>query len=241
MQLIRSVFFNIIFFATIAIAVVVGRPLALFDKRSYVFGFWRYLSVILNAITVKIGGINYIVENEENILQEPAIYAIRHESVWETLILIHKFKEPIFVLKEELLNIPLFGALSRKAGTISIDRNKGAESLKNAIGQVTEAVAQGHPVIIFPEGTRMVYGEYAPLKRGIALFYKKTNCRVVPVIHNAGSLWPRRKFIKKQGTIVVKFLNPIIPGLTDDEFMDRLNNVFSSEIKRLETSQKASA
>ncbi|MDR2645730.1 MAG: 1-acyl-sn-glycerol-3-phosphate acyltransferase [Holosporaceae bacterium] len=195
--------------------------------------------MILNVVTTKIGGINYIVENEENILREPAIYAIRHESVWETLVLIYKFKEPIFVLKEELLNIPLFGALSRKAGTISIDRNKGAESLKNAISQVTEAVVRGHPVIIFPEGTRMAYGEYAPLKRGIALFYKKTNCRVVPVIHNAGNFWPRRKFVKKQGTIVVKFLNPIIPGLTDNEFMNRLNNVFSSEIKKLEISQKA--
>jgi 1-acyl-sn-glycerol-3-phosphate acyltransferase len=241
MQLIRAVFFNIIFFATIAVAVAVWYPLTFFNKQKYVFAFWRYLSVILNAVTTKIGGINYVVENEENISQEPAIYAIRHESVWETLILIHKFKEPIFVLKEELLNIPLFGALSRKAGTISIDRNKGTESLKNAINQVTDAVAHGHPVIIFPEGTRMAYGEYAPLKRGIALFYKKTNCCVIPVIHNAGSLWPRRKFIKKQGTIIVKFLNPIIPGLTDNEFMDRLNNVFSSEIKKLETSQKALA
>ncbi|MDR0580536.1 MAG: 1-acyl-sn-glycerol-3-phosphate acyltransferase [Holosporaceae bacterium] len=218
-----------------------GYPLVFFNKQRYIFGFWRYLSAILNAVTAKIGGINYIIENEENILQEPAIYAIRHESVWETLILIHKFKEPIFVLKEELLNIPLFGALSRKAGTISIDRNKGVESLKNAISQVTKAVEQGHPVIIFPEGTRMAYGEYAPLKRGIALFYKKTNCRVVPVIHNAGSLWPRRKFIKKQGTIMVKFLNPIVSGLSDNEFMDRLNNVFSSEIKKLEAPQKALA
>ncbi|MDR0753704.1 MAG: 1-acyl-sn-glycerol-3-phosphate acyltransferase, partial [Holosporaceae bacterium] len=170
---------------------------------------------------------------EENILKEPAIYAIRHESIWETLILIHKFKEPVFVLKEELLKIPLFGTLSKKAGAIAIDRNNGVKSLKSIVGQVEAAITQGHPVIIFPEGTRMLSGVYAPLKRGIALFYKKANCHVVPIIHNSGRCWPRRRFIKRPGMITVKIINPIRPGLSSDEFMDKLNDVFSTEVKKL--------
>jgi 1-acyl-sn-glycerol-3-phosphate acyltransferase len=90
-------------------------------------------------------------------------------------------------------------------------------------------------VVIFPEGTRMACGEYAPLKKGISLFYKKADCPVVPVIHNSGRFWPRRGFVKKPGVVVVKFLDPILPGLSKDEFIDKLNYVFSTEIEKLKT------
>jgi 1-acyl-sn-glycerol-3-phosphate acyltransferase len=192
------------------------------------------LSRILGFITAKIGGIRFVIENEHNIINEPAIYAIRHESTWETLMLIYKFKNPIFVLKQELLNVPLFGTLSKKTGTIAIDRSNGTRSLIGVLGKVEDSIANGHTVVIFPEGTRMSYGKFVPLKRGIALFYKKANCPVIPVIHNSGCFWPRRGFIKKPGVITVKFLDPIAPGLSKDEFMDRLNNIFDTEIKKLE-------
>ncbi|MDR0968657.1 MAG: 1-acyl-sn-glycerol-3-phosphate acyltransferase, partial [Holosporaceae bacterium] len=130
--------------------------------------------------------------------------------------------------------IPLFGKLAKKVGTIAVDRENGAKSLMNAVGKVEKAIANGHPVIIFPEGTRAAYGVFSPLKRGISLFYKKAGCPVVPVVHNAGRFWPRRGFIKKPGTIVVKFLDPIATGLSKDEFMDKLNATFCSEIKKLE-------
>ncbi|MDR2724329.1 MAG: 1-acyl-sn-glycerol-3-phosphate acyltransferase [Holosporaceae bacterium] len=236
MQIIRSALFNIIFFSTITVIVILGYPLVFFNNPKYIFAFWHYLSIILKFIIAKIGGINDIVENEKNILQEPAIYAIRHESVWETLILINRFKEPIFLLKEELLRIPIFGALAKKAGAIAIDRNNGVKSLKEIVEQVKVSISQRHPVIIFPEGTRMAFGEFSNLKRGIALIYRKTGCPVVPVIHNSGRFWPRRRFIKRSGTIVVKFLDPIMPGLTNDEFMNKLNCIFSTEIKKMETS-----
>ena len=233
MKLIRSILFNIVFFSTITVAVILGYPLIFFNNQKYIFAFWHHLSVILDFVTAKIGNINYTIINEENILKEPAIYAIRHESIWETLILIHKFEKPVFVLKEELLKIPLFGTLSKKAGAISIDRNNGVKSLKSIVGQVKAAITQGHPVVIFPEGTRMPSGVYAPLKRGIALFYKKANCRVVPIIHNSGQFWPRRRFIKRPGMIIVKIVNPIVPGLSSNEFIDKLNDVFSEEVKKL--------
>jgi 1-acyl-sn-glycerol-3-phosphate acyltransferase len=217
-----------------ATVLLLGYPLRFLNDQKYVFIFWRCLSIIIGFISDKIGGIKYVVEGENNLLKEPAIYAIRHESTWETLVLISKFKEPIFVLKEELLKIPLFGILSKKAGTIAVDRDNGTKSLMKALGKVEAAIASGHPVIIFPEGTRMAHGEYVPLKRGIALFYSKANCQVVPVIHNSGRFWPRRGFIKKPGVITVKFLDPIAPGLSKNEFMDKLNGAFSSELKKLE-------
>jgi 1-acyl-sn-glycerol-3-phosphate acyltransferase len=232
MLIARSILFNVLFFFTIAVAMAAGFPLIFLDKK-YVFIFWRYLSIVLGFITEKVAGIKYVVENEENILPGPVIYAIRHESIWETLILISRFENPVFVLKEELLKIPLFGAMSKKAGAIAIDRNNGARTLVDAIGKVEDSLVNGHPVIIFPEGTRMTSGEHISLKRGIVWFYEKANCPVVPVIHNSGKFWPRRGFLKKPGTIAVKFHNPINPGLSRDQFMDKLNEIFSQEIERL--------
>jgi 1-acyl-sn-glycerol-3-phosphate acyltransferase len=174
-----------------------------------------------------------MIENRHNILDVPAIYAIRHESTWETLVLIQLFRQPIFVLKKELLKIPLFGIISKKAGVIEIDRENGIESLINATRRIQQSLAKGHPVIIFPEGTRVPSGSHAELKRGISLFYRQANCAVVPVVHNSGKFWPRHGFVKMPGKIVVKFLDPIQPGLSQDEFMNRLNDVFYSEIENL--------
>jgi 1-acyl-sn-glycerol-3-phosphate acyltransferase len=234
MLFIRSVLFNVVFFSAMAVMFVAGYPLRFAKNESkYIFMFWHCLSRVLRFITATIGGIKFVVENENNILKEPAIYAIRHESTWETLTLISKFHRPIFILKKELLDIPLFGVLSKKAGTIAIDRSNGTRSLIDVLEKVERAIGNGHPVIIFPEGTRMQHGVYVPLKRGISLFYKKANCAVVPVIHNAGRFWPRRGFIKKPGVITVKFLDPIAPGLSKDEFMDKLNQTFITEIEKL--------
>ncbi|MDR2068191.1 MAG: 1-acyl-sn-glycerol-3-phosphate acyltransferase [Holosporaceae bacterium] len=232
MLLIRSLIFNAVFFATITAALFLGMPLVFFDKK-YIFAFWKRLSLILNFITEKIGGISFTVDNEQNLLQEPAIYAMRHESTWETLILIHKFKDPIFILKKELLRIPLFGTLSRKAETIAIDRNHGIKALMYAARRVEKFIKNGRQIVIFPEGTRSLPGQYVPLKRGVAMFYEKSNCPVVPVIHNAGTFWPRRGFIKKPGIINVNFLTPIAAGLSRDEFMDKLNDAFRREIERV--------
>ncbi|MDR1561361.1 MAG: 1-acyl-sn-glycerol-3-phosphate acyltransferase [Holosporaceae bacterium] len=232
MLVIRSIIFNIIFFTVLTLALFFGIPLRFFEKK-YTYIFWKYLSLVLDFITSKIGGISFIVENEENLLNEPAIYAIRHESAWETLILIHKFEEPIFILKKELLNVPLFGTLARKAETIEIDRENGVETLVNAVHKVEKLISEGHPIIIFPEGTRASPGKYIPIKRGIALFYKKTNCPVVPVIHNSGTFWPRHGFIKKPGKIRVKFLSPIAPGLSPNVFISKLNDMFGSEIEKM--------
>jgi 1-acyl-sn-glycerol-3-phosphate acyltransferase len=209
-------------------------PLVIFRKE-WIYKFWRLFSKTIDFLTQNILGIRYKIENEHNLLQQPAIYAVRHESTWETLVLIHKFQRPTFVLKKELLQIPIFAQLSRRVGTIGIDRKNGVRALISAARKVEKAIAEKHPVIIFPEGTRARTGEHIPLKRGIAFFYRKSNCPVVPVIHDAGKFWPRGGFLKKSGIVTVKFLDPIPPGLSQEEFMNRLNEVFHTEIEKLKT------
>lgn len=232
MNAIRSCIFNVLLFATLALLSVLGSPLILFDKK-YVSIFWEHLSLLIDYITKYVAGISYKIESPKNILSVPAIYAVRHESVWETLILIHFFHRPIFVLKKELMQIPFFGLMAKKVGCISVDRENGVRSLIQATKLVEKTILSGSPVIIFPEGTRVPSGSHVDLKRGIAMFYRKTNCPVVPVIHNSGRFWSRHSFIKKPGTISLKFLDPIPPGLDQKEFMSRLEKVFYEEVEKL--------
>jgi 1-acyl-sn-glycerol-3-phosphate acyltransferase len=227
--MIRSLLFNILYFLFVFLCVLFGQLV----PRRHIFKFWRFLSCGLDFISQKVAGITYSIENQENIPNVPAIYAIRHESAWETLVLIQLFKEPIFVLKKELLHIPLFGRLARRAESIAVDRENGAHAMITALKSMKKCIDDDHAVIVFPEGTRVAPGECVEIKRGIAFFYKKINCPVVPIIHNSGRFWPRRGFFKKPGNITVRVMKPLEPGLDVDEFMTQLTNVFHSEIKKL--------
>lgn len=232
----RSLCFNIVFFSVMSFMLVSGRIFMSFvrdTRQKYIFGFWSCLSKLLGFLSDKLIGISYHIENEENIPDGPAIFAMRHESVWETLILICKFKKPIFVLKKELLDIPLFGYLARRSNSIPIDRKNGMRSLMEASRKVEQAIAEGHHVIIFPEGTRVANGSHAELKRGISFFYRRNKCPVIPVVHNSGKFWPRRSFLKKSGDISVVFCEPIQPGLSAEDFMEKLNSVFYNEVEKL--------
>jgi 1-acyl-sn-glycerol-3-phosphate acyltransferase len=132
-----------------------------------------------------------------------------------------------------LLNIPLFGRLAKRAQTIAVDREHGAHAMIMALRAIQKLINDGHPIIVFPEGTRVTSGECVEIKRGIAFFYKKINCPVVPIVHNAGRFWPRRGFFKKPGNITLRVMEPLAPGLNVNEFMDRLTNVFHAEVKKL--------
>jgi 1-acyl-sn-glycerol-3-phosphate acyltransferase len=131
------------------------------------------------------------------------------------------------------LYIPLFGRLAKRAKTIAIDRENGVQAMITALKSMQEHINNGHPIIVFPEGTRVTTGECVEIKRGIAFFYKKINCPVVPIIHNSGKFWPRHGFFKKPGIITVRVMKPLESGLTVDEFMNRLTNIFHVEIKKL--------
>lgn len=232
-DIIRSIIFNAIFYVVFFLFLFFGMAAIPFDKK-YVYKFWHYLSHILDLIIQNFAGITYTIEHSERISQDtPAIYAIRHESTWETLVMIQYFYEPIFVVKKELLSIPFFGALSKKIDTIDVNRDNGVRALMDAVKRVEGAISSGHPVVMFPEGTRVPTGEHVEIKRGIALFYKKSNCTVVPIVHDSGKLWARQSFLKRRGKITVKCLEPIPPGLSQDEFMERLNSAFYSGIESL--------
>lgn len=232
--MLRSILLNIVLFVFMFVYVLCGIFVLPFSA-SIGYKYWFIFSDIFKFISKYIGGIDFVIENDQYLKTDGrVIFASRHESMWETLAFISLFPKPVFLMKKELHNIPLFGWLSDKVNSIYVDREHGLRAIIDVSRQISEALDRGCQVVIFPEGTRMPSGEFVPLKRGISLFYKQNNCKVIPIVHNSGKFWARRSFKKNPGTITMKFMEPIEPGLPQDEFMDKLNSIFQTEISKLE-------
>lgn len=228
----RSLVFNVVFYIVFALAMIIALPI-LFMGREPVFIFWHHFSKILSFTTRVFGGIRVEINGKEKLKRRAVIYAMRHESMWETLELVHFFDHPIFVMKKELFSIPIFGLMAKKSGAISIDREHGVQALTFALKQIKQRIAEGYPIVIFPEGTRRSTGVFSDLKRGISLFYRTANCPVIPVIHNSGKFWPVHSFVKYPGTIKLKIFPEIKPGLEQNEFMQILNETFRTGVREL--------
>jgi 1-acyl-sn-glycerol-3-phosphate acyltransferase len=157
----------------------------------------------------KICRLNHSVTGEENIPARPTIIFCKHESAWETLALQRYFTPQVWVIKRELLWIPFFGWGLATLRPIAIDRKASRAGLEQILTQGRERLNDGCWVVIFPEGTRVAPGERRRYRQGGAVLAEKTGYPVLPVAHNAGDFWPRNSFIKRPGTIGLRF-GPII-------------------------------
>ena len=180
-----------------------------------------------------IGGITYRVIGREYAPTGAAIIAAKHQSEWETFKLHRLFGDPAIVLKEELLNIPLWGWYVRRAGMIPIDRGGHAKALTKMMKAAHKAADAGRKIVIFPQGTRTPPGEWRSYKNGVAALYQELNLPVVPMALNSGLFWPKNSFIKKPGTITIEFLPPILPGLPRAEMMEKLKTALEAATDRL--------
>ncbi|MBK8175867.1 MAG: 1-acyl-sn-glycerol-3-phosphate acyltransferase [Rhodospirillales bacterium] len=166
--------------------------------------------------------IDWQVDGRENLPRGAALLAAKHQSAWETLIFYILLDDPVFVLKRELLNVPLLGWYLKKTGNIAIDRSAGFRAMKTLLPGVEAALAEGAQVIVFPEGTRSPPGVHTPYHPGIAALYARMNVPVTPVALNSGLFWGRKRFLKFPGTITIEFLPPIPPGLERAGFLGEL-------------------
>ena len=159
--------------------------------------------------------------------------ASEHQSMFETFILQIPIKNPIFILKKELLNIPLFGWYLRKIGAISIIRETTTKENLNFFEKIKNKVfKESRPLLIFPQGTRVKFGEKVPFKKGVGKIYESLNIHCIPVSLNSGSVWPKDSFMKKRGNIHISFLKPIKPGKNKNEFLFELENIIYEESKK---------
>jgi 1-acyl-sn-glycerol-3-phosphate acyltransferase len=150
------------------------------------------------------------------------LIAFKHEAMVETIEALRFADKPVVVMKRELTTIPLFGWVTRRYGVIGVDREAGASALRNMLAEGKKAIAQGRPVAIFPEGTRVPHGERPPLRPGFAGLYRALGLPVVPVAHDSGRLWGRG-LVKRPGTIHFRVGEVIPAGLKRAEVEARVH------------------
>jgi len=179
-------------------------------------------------------GIRMEVRGAENIPKQPCIVLCKHQSAWETIALQKVFPPQVWVLKRELLWLPFFGWGLAMTSPIAIRRSNGKEAMKQLLRQGKERLAQGFCVVIFPEGTRIPYGQRGKYKIGGALLGAHCGASVVPVAHNAGKLWGRNSFLKHPGVITMSIGAPIVTaGLKADEINQHAEEWIENEIQQL--------
>ncbi len=234
MMWIRSAVFNAFFVVLTALVLLTYWPLRLFPRR-YMRKTIRLWGIGVRAGLKGLVGLDFEIRGRQNIPPGPAIFASKHQSACDTAFFGLIADKPAYILKEELLSIPLWGAYARRCGAIIVNRAGGASALKKMVRDSEAAIDRGHTVIIFPEGTRTAPGQVLPYQPGIAALYARTSAPVVPVALNSGLFWPRRGFVKRPGTIVVEFLPALPPGLDRRAFMAELESRIETATDRLAT------
>jgi 1-acyl-sn-glycerol-3-phosphate acyltransferase len=232
MTTIRSLLFNLLFALWTALIFIFSLPTLVLPRSAawWMGGLWVRGALLLLRATV---GLGHQVRGAEHRVTGPAIYAAKHQSAWDTLVFPLLLDKPAYVLKRELIRVPLFGSYLKRCGMIPVDREGGGSALKQLLRAARTAVAQGRSILIYPEGTRMPPGERRPYHPGVAALYGDLGVPVVPVALNSGLFWGRRAFHKKPGTITIEFLPPIAPGLPRREFMRELQERMEGASQRL--------
>jgi 1-acyl-sn-glycerol-3-phosphate acyltransferase len=234
----RSLLFNVLFYVTTALFVLLGSPL-LFGRRS-----WAMAALAVHArcelwLLKAIVGLKLEVRGQEKLPKGACLVASKHQSAWETFALIPLFRDPALLMKRELFWIPFHGWFSRKFEMIPVDRDKGPSALRAMLRETKKRVDDGREIIIFPEGTRRAPGAAPDYKTGVVLLYEALRIPCVPVALNSGLFWPRRSLMRRPGTVIVEFLDPIPPGLPKAEFMSRLTSAIETASNRLIAEAKA--
>ena len=228
----RSILFNLLFYVNLIVHMIAALPTLVLPYpilrvfiRSYALSSLWLLRVVCGT-KVEWRGV-------EKIPQTACIVACKHQSVWETFALYAVFKDPVYILKRELMWIPLFGWYMWKAGLIPVDRSAGLAALARMTRRAQQALKSGRQLVIFPEGTRRAPGAEPSYKPGVILLYNKANVACVPLALNSGVYWPRRSLLRLPGTIVAEILDPIEPGLDKATFFKRLQNTIEQATGRL--------
>ena len=217
-------FFLIIFYSGVILVCILFLPSLIMPKNVTIFGgkllgYWSYFCLRF-LLSTKI-----VITGEENILKNENFFiACTHQSVFETFYLQAIFKGPKFILKKELIKIPIFGWYLKKIGSIPVDRNKISKDKINFLDKIKISAQDSRPIVIFPQGTRTEPQERPNFKKGVARIYDELNINCLPVIINSGEVWPKNGGLNKNQKITVSILKPIGPGLESKEFLNFLQN-----------------
>jgi 1-acyl-sn-glycerol-3-phosphate acyltransferase len=229
----RSALFNLLFLLCTAATSIFGLallPLPRRVMRRYVRVWARLMLWLLKHVC----GIGLVVTGREHLPPGPAVIAAKHQSAYDTVVWLAILPEPIYVLKQELLKIPAWGRLAQHYGSVPVDRKGGATALKRMVRESAALLAQGHQVVIFPEGTRTLPGQRVPYQPGIVALAAASRAPVVPVATDSGLHWGRGTLSPKlPGPITIAFLPPLPSGLPRAALLAKLEAQIETETDRL--------
>ena len=189
-------------------------------------GYWTSFCLQFFLLT------KIVIKGKENIIENKKFFiASSHQSMFETFFLQTIFNSPVFILKKELLMIPIFGWYLKKIGSISIKRNKISKDNLGFFNNISEQInSSDRPLIIFPQGTRLPPEDRTPFKKGSSRIYEELNISCQPIAINSGNTWPKEGSKRINTILTVSILKPIDPGLEKKIFLKELENVIYSEL-----------
>jgi len=229
--MIRNFLFSFSFFSGVIFISIIFLPALLLPQKITLFGgklmgYWsQYCLKIILSTKIIIKGKDNIINNEKFFI------ASSHQSMFETFFLQTIFNSPVFILKNELMRIPVFGWYLKKIGSISIKRDQVTKDNLNFFKDISEIIQNSkRPIIIFPQATRVLPEDRPLFKKGVSRIYEKLNILCQPVAINSGYVWPKKGIKKTNKVITISILSPIGPGLQKEEFLQVLQKKIYEEL-----------
>jgi len=233
--MIRNFLFSLFFFTGITSISIIFLPTIFLPKKivligGKIMGYWTSFCLQI-FLSTKI-----IIKGKENIIKNKKFFiAASHQSMFETFFLQTIFNSPVFILKKELLMIPIFGWYLKKIGSISIKRNKISKENLNFFDDISKQInSSDRPIIIFPQGTRLSPKDRTPFKKGSSRIYEELKISCQPIAINSGNTWPKNGSNKTNTVLTISILKPIEPGLEKAIFLKELESVIYSELDLLD-------
>ena len=232
--MIRNIFFSVFFFTGIILISLIFLPALLLPKKIVLFGgklmgYWSKICLKFFLST------NFEIRGKENIIKNSKFFiASSHQSMFETFFLQTIFNSPIFILKKELVLIPIFGWYLKKIGSITIKRDKITKDNLGFFDEISNTInISDRPLIIFPQATRVLPTERPPFKKGVARIYDQLKIYCQPVAINSGFVWPKQGRKNSNKKIIISILKPINPGIKKEEFLNTLEREIYSELDKI--------
>ena len=232
--MIRNFLFSIFFYIGIILISIIFLPSFILPRKIVLFGgklMGHWTGICLRIfLSTKI-----IVKGRENLINNNKFFiASSHQSMFETFFLQTIFNSPIFILKKELLKIPIFGWYLIKIGSISINRGKTTKENLNFFEKISKSISKSkRPLIIFPHGTRLTPDDRSQFKKGAGRIYDELKIKCQPVAINSGHIWPKRGSLKPSLSLTISILKPIEAGMNKEKFLEKLQEEIYTELDNL--------
>jgi len=231
--LFRSLIFTFCFYLNTLLHVVFCSPVLVIPGRRALWAAVHSWANVSHWLLRTICGITYEIKHLDQIPHGPLLVACKHQSTWETYTLVQLFDDPVYVFKHELLWVPLFGWYCAKADMIPVKRGTRSAALSAMLELAHKKIADGRQILIFPEGTRSAPDAEPAYKYGIIQLYVQLGVACLPIALNAGLYWPRRNLRFRPGKVRMEILEPIPPGLSENEFQKRLESAIETATDHL--------